>query len=110
MNKNYAIKQTEENTWVVLDENEEIVNTITKDIVVDYCKKECDETEEIEDLSHDILIDCVWFNLEDDYNLDWVDNYCQDFDKFIAWFEYICVEYFSNEITAIYKQRLLDFE
>ena len=22
MNKNYAIKQTEENTWVVLDENE----------------------------------------------------------------------------------------
>ena len=35
MNKNYAIKQTEENTWVVLDENEEVVDTITKDIKYD---------------------------------------------------------------------------
>lgn len=39
MNENYAIKQTEENTWVIFDENEEVVDTITKDIVVDYCKK-----------------------------------------------------------------------
>ena len=107
MNKNYAIKQTEENTWEVLDENEEVVNIITKDIVVDYCKK---ENEEIEDLIHDVLIDSVWFDLEDDFNLDWIDNYCQDFDKFIAWFDYVCVEYFSQEIVAIYKQRLLDFE
>lgn len=107
MNKNYAIKQTEENTWVILDENKEIVNTITKDIVVDYCKK---ENEEIEELIHDVLIDSVWFELEDDYNLYWIDNNCQDFDKFIAWFDYVCVEYFSNESVAIYKQRLLDFE
>ena len=107
MNKNYAIKQTEENTWVMLDENKEVIDTITKDIVVDYCKK---ENEEIEELIHDVLIDYVWYELEDDYNLDWIDNDCQDFDKFIAWFEYICVEYFSQEIVAIYKQRLLNFE
>ena len=107
MSKNYAIKQTEENTWVMLDENEEVVNTITKDIVVDYCEK---ENEEIEELIHDVLIDYVWSNLEDDYNLDLIDNDCQDFDKFVAWFEYVCVEYFSHEIVAVYKQRLLDFE
>lgn len=107
MDKNYAIKQTEENTWVILDENEKVVDTITKDIVVDYCKK---ENEEIEDLIHSVLIDCVWSDLEDDFNLDWIDNYCQDFDKFIAWFDYVCVEYFSNKSVAIYKQRLLDFE
>ena len=106
MNKNYAIKQTEENTWVVLDENEEVVNTITRDIVVDYCKK---KNEEIE-LIYDVLVDYIWFELEDDYSLDWIDDNCQDFDKFIAWFKYICVEYFSQEIVAIYKQRLLDFE
>ena len=106
MNENYAIKQTEENTWVVLNENEEVINTITKDIVVDYCK----ENEEIEELIHDVLIDYIWYELEDDYNLDWIDNDCQDFDKFIAWYEYICVEYFSQEIVAIYKQRLLNFE
>ena len=102
MNKNYAIKQTEENTWVILDENEEVVDTITKDIVVDYCKKENEEIEE--------LINYVWYELGNDYNLDWIDNHCQDFDKFIAWFEYICVEYFSQEMVAIYKQRLLNFE
>ena len=107
MSKNYAIKQTEENTWVMLNENEEVVNTITKDIVVDYCEK---ENEEIEELIHDVLIDYVWSNLEDDYNLDLIDNDCQDFDKFVAWFNYVCVEYFSQEIVAIYKQRLLDFE
>ena len=107
MSKNYAIKQTEENTWVMLNENEEVVNTITKDIVVDYCEK---ENEEIEELIHDVLIDYVWSNLEEDYNIDYINNDCQDFDKFVAWFEYVCVEYFSQEIIAIYKQRLLDFE
>ena len=40
MNKNYVIKQMEENTWVILDENEEVVNTITKDMIVNYCKNE----------------------------------------------------------------------
>ena len=109
MNENYAIKQTEENTWVILDENKEIVNTITKDIVVDYCKKECDETD-IPYTSADGIIDSVWSDLEDDFNLNWIDIYCQDFDKFIAWFNYICVEYLSNGSIAFYKQRLLDFE
>ena len=109
MNKNYAIKQTEENTWVILDENGEVIDAITKDIVVDYCKKECDETD-ITYMSADEIIYSVWSDLEDDFNLGWVDNYCQYFDKFIAWFYYVCVEYLAQEITAIYKQRLLDFE
>ena len=98
MNKNYAIKETEENTWVMLNENEEVVDTITKDIVVDYCKKECDETD-ITYTSADGIIDSVWSDLEDDFNLDWIDNYCQDFDKFIAWFDYVCGEYPTNEAT-----------
>ena len=109
MNKNYAIKQTEENIWVVLDKNEEVIDTITKDIIVDYCKKECDETGALY-TSADGIIDSVWSDLEDDFNLDWIDNYCQDCDKFITWFKYVCVEYFSQEIIAFYKQRLLDFE
>ena len=109
MNKNYAIKQTEENTWVVLDENEEVIDTITKDIVVDYCKKECDETG-TPYTSADGIVDSVWSDLEDDFNLDWIDIYCQDFDKFIAWFEYVCVEYVSHRSIAFYHQRLLDFE
>lgn len=109
MNKNYAIKQTEENTWVVLDENEEVVDTITKDIVVDYCKKECDETDTTF-TSADGIIDSIWWYINAEYNLQDANNYREDFGKFIAWFEYICVEYLAQEITAIYKQRLLDFE
>ena len=76
---------------------------------INECKKECDETD-IPYTSADGIIDSVWSDLEDDFNLDWIDIYCQDFDKFIAWFNYVCVEYFSQEIIAIYKQRLLDFE
>lgn len=109
MNKNYAIKQTEENTWVVLDENEEVINTITKDIVVSYCKNKCDETDTTY-TSADGIIDSIWWYINDEYNLQDVNNYCEYFDKFIAWFDYVCVEYFSQEIIAIYKQRLLDFE
>ena len=108
MNENYVIKQTEENTWVILNENEEVVDTITKDIVV-FCFLVCDVCVFVFWCA-DGIIDSVWSDLEDDFNLDWIDNYCQDFDKFIAWFEYICVEYFSNGSIAFYKQRLLDFE
>ena len=104
MSKNYVIQEREENTWVVLNENEEVIDTITKDIVVNYCKKECDGTD-ITYTSADGIIDYVWSDLDDDFNLDWVDNYCQDFDKFIAWFYYVCVEYLAQEIIAIYKQR-----
>ena len=102
-----ALREINENTWIIINEEEEVIDTITKDIVVDYCEK---ENEEIEELIHDVLIDYVWSNLEDDYNLDLIYNDCQDFDKFVAWFEYVCVEYFSHEIVSIYKQRLLDFE
>lgn len=109
MNENYAIKQMEENTWVVLDENEEVINTITKDIIVNYCKNECDETDTTY-TSADGIIDSIWWYINDEYNLQYVDNYCEDFDKFLAWFDYICVEYLAQEITAIYKQRLLNFE
>ena len=61
-------------------------------------------------MSVDSCAECVWFELEDDYNLDSVDSYCQEFSKFIAWLEYVCVEYLAQEVIASYKQRLLNFE
>ena len=109
MNRTHIVKQTEENTWVVIDENREVADTITKDIVVNYCKSEFEDNR-VECISAEVMIDNVWWNLEYDYNLEFVDNYCQEFDKFLAWFDYTCIEYHSKEILAIYKQRLLDFE
>lgn len=105
----YAIVQAEENTWHIVNENGEVVDIITKDDIINYCKSELEDNR-TECLSPDIMIDCVWFNVLDDYNLDYVDNYCQDWDKFIAWFDYVVVEYLAQEIVAIYKQRLLNCE
>lgn len=109
MSKDYIIKQTDENTWVIINENEEVVNTITKDTVINYCKREFEDNH-VECMSAEIMIDSVWWYLEDDYNLEFVDNYCQEFDKFLAWFDYIVVEYLAQEIVALYKQRLLNWE
>lgn len=109
MSKNYIIKQTEENTWVVIDENGEVVDTITKDIVINYCKRECEEND-TDYMSSDGITDSAWYYIDMDYNLECVDNYCQEYDKFLAWFDYTCVEYLAKEIVAFYKQRLLNFE
>lgn len=100
------LKQTEENIWTILNEKKEVVDTITKDTVINYCKQELEENI-IESLSPDTIIDTVWWEISDDYNLDLLDNYYQYWESFTAWFDYVCVEYFANEITFIYKQRLL---
>ena len=110
MNRDYIIKQTDENTWVIIDEEDKkIVDTITKDIIINYCKHECDAID-TDHMSADGITESVWWSLDDDYGMELVDNYCEEFDKFLAWFDYTCIEYHSKEVVAIYKQRLLDFE
>ena len=109
MNREYIIKETSENVWEIMDENGNIIRAITKDIVINYCKREC-ENNNTDHMSADGIIDTVWYYIDIDYNLELVDNYCQEFDKFLAWFDYTCIEYLTKEIVAFYKQRLLDFE
>ncbi len=107
---NRIIKQTDENTWLIIDnESGEIINTITKDVVIDYCKRECEENN-TDYMSSDGITDSVWYYIDMEYDLEFVDNYCQEYDKFLAWFDYTCVEYLAKEIVAFYKQRLLNFE
>lgn len=110
MNKDYIIKQTDKNTWVIIDEEDgKVIDTITKDIIINYCKHECD-TVDTDYMSADGITESVWWSLDDDYGMELVDNYCEEFDKFLAWFDYTCVEYLAKEMIAFYKQRLLDFE
>lgn len=106
---NYIIKQTAENTWVIIDEDEKVIDTITKDTVIDYCKRECEDSDTCS-FSAEIMTDSVWWYMNDNHNLELVDNYCQEWDKFTAWFDYVCIEYLAQEVVGIYKQRLLDFE
>ena len=109
MNNNLAIKQIDENTWAIIDENEKVITTISKDTIINYCKKDCEDIK-IECVSADELTDSAWWDLNYDYCLDDVDHYCQGWDKFTAWFDYLCVECLAQEIVALYKQRLLNFE
>ena len=112
MNKDielYGVVQIEENTWHMIGGDGEIIKTITKDTVVNYCKKECEDSD-IECISAETIIDNVWWSLNDDSNIGLIDCFCQYWDKFLAWYRYVCVEYLAQEITAIYKQRLDDFE
>lgn len=106
---NYIIKQTEENTWIIINEDEKVIDTITKDTVVNYCKKEY-ENNGSDCLEIEIMIDSVWWNLQDDYNLELIDAECQYWNEFLTWFDNICAEYVKQEIVGIYKQRLLNFE
>ena len=110
MNKEtYIIKETDENTWSIINENGEIVNTITKDNIINYCKNEL-ENNGTEYLNIDLMIDSIWWNIQDDYNLESVIDDFKNWDKFTAWFDYTVVEYLAQEIIAIYKQRLHYFE
>ena len=107
--KQFIIQQHEENAWLIIDSDSgSVKDIITKDDVVQYCKRECEY--DIFDLCPKSAIDSVWWEVNDDYKLDLVDNYCEEFDKFCAWFDFVCIEFFSNDMVASYKQRLLDFE
>ena len=88
MKEIYIIQETDENTWSIIDENGEVVETITKDDIVNYCKNELEDNR-TDCMSASDMIDDVWFDVERDYNLEFVDSYCQDFDKFCAWFDYV---------------------
>lgn len=95
--------------WHIVNSDGVLVDIIKKDDIIRYCERELKDNE-AESLSPDTMIHYVWHEVEDDFNLDPVDHYCQYWDKFTAWFDYVVVEYFAQEIVSSYKQRLLDFE
>lgn len=108
--KQFIIQQHEENAWLIIDSDSGLVeNIITKDEIIEYCKCEC-EKNDTDYMSSDGITDSVWYYVNMDYNLEFVDNYCEEYDKFLAWFDYTCVEYLAKEIVAFYKQRLLNYE
>lgn len=102
--KMYCIHEQEENVWAIVSkETNQIINLITKEIIIDYCNQH-------PDFSIEIVSDIVRDDMISDYDLDLIDNYGDEYDKFLAWFDYTCIEYLATEIIANYKQRLLDFE
>jgi hypothetical protein len=109
MNKNYFVKQIDENTWAIIDEDENVITTISKDTIINYCKDGIGDID-INGICAEELTDSIWWSVNYDYCLDNVDHYCQGWDKFTAWLDYLCVEYLAQEVVSLYKQRLLNFE
>lgn len=105
--KELIIQQHEENAWLVINaDTGEIEDIITKDNVVEYCKL----TYEYCDDNMEYFIDNVWGEIGKNHTQGLLNHYCEEFDKFCAWLNFVCVEYFANEMVTSYKQRLLDFE
>ena len=104
-NKDYKLKKQNESTWLVVDtSNNNVVDTITKEMIVERC--------EMKDINVDII------NVDDFTFLVWsyfcdnnkelvraTDIYYIECDKFFAWFDYICTEYMTTKILSWYKER-----
>ena len=82
---------------------------VTKDSVIKYCKEKCEDIDTCS-FSAEIMIDSIWWRIDDEYDLEFVDADCREWEKFTTWFDYVCVEYLAQELVALYKQRLLYFE
>ena len=108
----YVIIEKGKNEWAIVDKNKTVIDTITKDIIINRCERNLgnDNADRADYMNANGLIDDVWCAIQDEYDLEFVDDRYQEWEKFCAWFDYIVVEYFANKIIAFYKQRLLDFE
>ena len=105
----YVIIEKGQNEWAIVNENKTVIDTITKDTITNRCERKLGNNH-IEYMSADGLIDDVWWEIQDEYDLEFVNDRYQEWEKFCAWFDYVVVEYLAQELVALYKQRLLYFE
>ena len=105
----YVIIEKGQNEWAIINKNKTVIDTITKDIIINRCERQLGNNR-VEYMNADGLIDEVWCAIQDEYDLEFVDDRYQEWEKFCAWFNYIVTECLANKVIAFYKQRLLDFE
>lgn len=107
----YAIIEKGQNEWAIIDENENVVDIITKDTIVQICERELERCY-LDVLDIETLIDNVWYLLNKGDNIVYnqVNTDTEDYEKFCAWFDYVCAECFGNGIINYFKQRLFNFE
>lgn len=105
-NKEVIVKQHKQDIWLFIDANSNyVMEVITKDDIIEYCKRELRDTD-ISTMCADILIENVWYYIQQELCRD--NMTLQGFSKFSTWFDYVCVECFSNELVShYYKNRLL---
>lgn len=102
-----VIQQHEENVWFLINtDNGEIENIVTKNGVIEYCES----IYEYYGYNIEHFLDHARDKVKNDLDANGLDHYCEEYDKFAAWLDYVCAEYLLNRKLEIYKQRLLDFE
>ena len=66
---------------------------------------------DIDYMCADSMTDEIWlYIVKNNNDIQFVDIYSIEYQKFLTWMDYISIECLAKEIVARYKQRLLDFE
>ena len=106
----FALIPDGKDTWRIMNED--------NIFIIDICDYDIEEICEhiyngnyIEKYSAKEFITSVWEFLRDQVipELNGC-GFCENWDKFCAWFDYQAMKYFTTTLSNMYKQRLLDFE
>lgn len=106
----YALIPDGRDTWRIVNEDRIFIIDIHDYDIEGICEgirdRDC-----IEKYSAEEFIERVWEELRDNFSPQ-INHctYCDNWDKFCAWCDSQVIEYFTNELSMMYNQRLLDFE
>lgn len=106
----YALIPDGNNTWRIVNEDNIFIIDINDYDIEGVCEGIC-YRDYIEKYSAEKFIERAWEELRDDFSPQ-IDNctFCENWDKFCAWCDNQIIEYFTTELTNMYKERLFDFE
>ena len=109
-NELYALIPDGRNTWRIVNEDNIFIIDIHNYDIEGLCESICNGSY-IEKYSAEEFIERVWEELRDFFSPE-INHctYCENWDKFGAWFDNQVIEYFTNELSMMYAGRLLDFE
>ena len=107
----YGIVPDGKSTWRIVNEDRIFIVDIHDYDIEGICEGICIR-DDIEKYSAEKFIGRVWEELRDFFSPEI--NSCElaseNWDKFRAWCDDQIMDYFTTELSNMYKQRLLDFE
>ena len=106
----YALKPDGKNAWCIVNEDNMEITKICDIDIEKICEDICNK-DYIDECSAMGFIELVWEELQNNRfpEID-ICTFCENWEKFGAWFNYLAVEYFTNELIITFEDRLLDFE
>lgn len=79
----YVIIEKGQNEWAIVDKDKTVIDTIRKDTIINRCERQLGN-DRAEYMNADDVIDDVWCAIQDEYDLEFVDDRYQEWEKFCA--------------------------